>query len=103
MMNENSPICARLMLAAMEVRTPAPVRKAGMETPMILPPITTVERTRMGSQFARTSAGSMSMPTETKNTAANKSRTGSSRCSMRAPSPDSATSDPAMKAPSATE
>ena len=29
MMKENSPICARLMLAAMEVRTPAPVRKAG--------------------------------------------------------------------------
>ena len=103
MRKENSPICERLMLAAIEVRTPAPVRKAGIETPIILPATTTPESTRMGIQFARTSAGSMSMPTETKKTAAKRSRTGSSRCSIRGPSPDSATSEPATKAPSATE
>ena len=43
------------------------------------------------------------MPTETKNTAANTSRTGSMRCSMIFAAPDSATSAPARNAPSATE
>ena len=65
MMNENSPICARLMLAATEVRIPAPVRKAGIDTPTVLPAITTAERTRMAAQCWRTRPGSMSIPTET--------------------------------------
>ena len=45
----------------------------------------------------------MIMPTDTKKMAANMSRTGSMRCSMRRASPDSATRAPARKAPSATE
>ena len=43
------------------------------------------------------------MPTETKNTAAKMSRTGSTMRSTALASPDSATSAPARKAPSATE
>ncbi len=45
----------------------------------------------------------MSMPTATKKIAPNMSRTGATRCSMVPASPDSATSEPAMNAPSATE
>jgi hypothetical protein len=45
----------------------------------------------------------MSMPTDTKKMARNMSRTGFTRCSMLSPWPDSLTSDPARKAPRATE
>jgi hypothetical protein len=45
----------------------------------------------------------MSIPTETKNTAAKTSRTGSTRCSTVLATPDSATRAPPRKAPSATE
>ena len=103
MMKENSPICARLSPARTEVRIPIPVRKAPSETPTILPTTTVAVSAPTASQWRATSAGSMSMPTETKNTAANTSRTGSTRRSTCFSSPDSATSDPARNAPSAIE
>jgi hypothetical protein len=45
----------------------------------------------------------ISIPIDTKKTAANTSRTGSMRCSMILAAPDSAISAPARNAPSATE
>jgi len=47
--------------------------------------------------------GSINIPTETKKTAANISRTGRTKCSTTFPSPDSAINEPAMNAPNATE
>ena len=73
------------------------------ETPISLPTTTTAVSTSTACRCAQTSRGSISIPTDTKNTAANTSRTGSMRCSMIFAAPDSATSAPARKAPSATE
>jgi hypothetical protein len=103
MMNENSPICARVMPAWTEMRTLLPVKKAPTETPMVLPTMTSNDSASTGPQWSTMTAGSSSIPTETKKTAANMSRTGWTRCSMGLASPDSAMSEPAMNAPSATE
>ena len=54
-------------------------------------------------QCSVSAVGSMIIPTDTKKIAANMSRTGRTRFSISICCPDSATSDPAMKAPSATE
>ena len=103
MMKENSPICPRLMPAWTEVRTPYPARNAPTETPVTLPATTRHRNTTVGSQYRSTRAGSIIMPTETKNTAAKASHNGFTIFSIGRASPDSATSAPAMKAPSATE
>ena len=103
MMNENSPICARLIPACTEVRVPLPVRKAPNETLTILPRITTRASTSTIAQCAAMTPGSMSSPTETKKMAAKMSRTGCTSRSIASAWPDSATSDPARNAPSATE
>jgi hypothetical protein len=50
-----------------------------------------------------TNAGLTVIPTDTKNTATNRSRSGATRCSIDCPRPDSAASMPAKNAPSATE
>jgi hypothetical protein len=102
-MNANSPICVRLMPACVLVRTSLPDRKAPTLTASSLPITTTTESTTTATQCSATRRGSIIMPTETKNTAPNMSRTPTTRCSTRPPSPDSATSEPAMKAPRATE
>src|SRR5438876_8999779 len=78
-MNENSPIWARLSPAWIEVRIPLPVRKAPNETPVTLPSTTAPVRATAPCQWRATSLGSISMPTDTKNTAANTSRTGAVR------------------------
>ena len=77
MMNENSPICARLMPAWIAVRVPLPVRNAPIATLAILPPTTIPERTTTAPQCFSNSAGSIESPTETKKIATNMSRTGS--------------------------
>ena len=104
MMNENSPICARLMPACTDVRVPLPVRNAPSATPTILPTMTTsVSTTHRRPSAARPAPGR----------SACRPRRRRSRRTCRAPagpgarscfsSPDSATSEPARKAPSATE
>ena len=104
MMNENSPICARLMPAWIDVRAPLPVRNApSADAHDLADDHRQRSARRSRRQWRTSSAGSISMPTETKNTAANTSRTGWTRCSIACASPDSATSEPAMNAPSATE
>ena len=102
-MNENSPICARLMPVWIARRVPLPVRNAPKATAADFPSMTRRMKTAIGSQCCATRAGSISMPTDTKKIAAKRSRTGRTRCSTSCAAPDSATSDPAMKAPSATE
>ena len=103
MMNENSPICARLMPASIDVRMPLPVKNAPSATLTTLPATTSTARTTIGTHSRATAAGSISMPTATKKIAAKRSRTGSIRCSIASPCPDSAASEPARNAPSATE
>ncbi len=102
-MNENSPIWARLIPACRAVRVPAPVRNALTDTAPTLPTSTSSANTSTCGHSRATMPGSINMPTETKNTATNMSRTGSmSRVTARL-SPDSATSEPARNAPSATD
>ena len=102
-MNENSPICARLIPACTDVRGLNPVRNELIVTNRTLPAITATENASTAPQCCTMMAGSMSMPTEMKKIAANMSRTGMIRCSTTFSSPDSAISEPAMNAPSATE
>ncbi len=103
MMNENSPICAMLIPDFTESRRLRPVRKAPTETATIFPTITSTAKARMGPHQSRTTRGSIAIPTDTKKIATNRSRTGTISCSISFPNPDSATSDPAMNAPNATE
>jgi hypothetical protein len=103
MMKANSPICVRLIPACVLVRTSLPDRNAPTLTASSVPATTTAESTTTATQCSATSRGSIIMPTDTKNTAPNMSRTPTTRCSTRLPSPDSATREPAMKVPSATE
>jgi hypothetical protein len=103
MMNENSPICARLIPVCTDVRGELPTRNVPTDTASTLPAITTAVTASTAPQCRMTSAGFSSIPTATKNTATNTSRTGCTRCSTTFSSPDSAISEPAMKAPSTTE
>ncbi len=102
-MKENSPIWARLIPAWTDVRMPFPVKTAPSATAADLPSTTRGMNTAIATQCSATSPGSMSMPTETKKIAANRSRTGRTSSSTACASPDSATRDPAMNAPRATE
>ena len=95
MMNENSPICAMLIPARTDIATPLP---EGTPRPTRRP---ACRRHHDGGQRQRrppsaraTRRGSMSIPTDTKNTAAKTSRTGSTSRSMLWARPDSATSAP---------
>ena len=76
MMNENSPICARLIPVCMECLRPAPVMNAPAETAIVLPAMTSALSAITATQFSRTSRGSIRDPTETKKIATNMSRTG---------------------------
>ncbi len=103
MMNENSPICARLMPACTDVRTLCPVKKLAMDTATTLPTTTSIVNSSTAGQRRSTTIGSNIMPTDTKKMAAKMSRTGATSRSTVFSSPDSAISDPAMNAPNATE
>ena len=103
MMNENSPIWARLSPARTELRSPLPDRNAPSDTPSTLPTITSAVNTSTGTQYSSTRYGLICSPTAIKKIAANRSLSGLMRCSTRGPSPDSDTSIPAMNAPSAAE
>ena len=102
-MNENSPIWARLMPAWTEMRVPFPVKNAPTDTPSTFPAITRAVNAATCGQWRAMAAGSISIPIDTKKIAANRSRNGATRRATSSSSPDSATSAPAMNAPSATE
>ena len=82
-MNENSPICARLaeIVSAVDDGWPnaRTIRKAATDLPTTM--MNTVASTGSGS-LSRI-AGSNSMPTETKNSTAKASRSGSVSCAAR--------------------
>src|SRR5262249_33614266 len=95
MIKENSPICAMLIPACTAVRIPVPPTKAPKETVMTLATITRTVNAAIAPQCWKATAGSISIPTDTKKIARKTSRSGSIRCSTSSLCPDSATSDPA--------
>ena len=102
-MKENSPICARLKPHKIEVCRFCPESSTPPAEKISLPAMVTIISTIMGSQYSTSSAGSTSMPTETKNTAPKISFTGVKRCSIFSEFGASAISEPIIKAPSAAE
>ncbi len=102
-MNENSPIWARLAEIVQAVDDGWPnirtIRKAAADLPMTM--MNTVASSGSGSRS--TIVGSTSMPTETKNSTAKASRSGSVSCAARWLSSDSLRIMPAKNAPSAND
>ena len=101
-MKENSPICARLAEIVSAVptgrRKAMTMRKARIDLPMRM--MNSVAR--IGSGSRQMLEGSKSMPTETKNSTAKASRSGSVSCAARWLSSLSDRIMPAKKAPSAS-
>ena len=83
MMNENSPICARLSPLITEVFSVAPVRRAPNPQNSERPMMATKAMTTMAPRFSVTARGVTSMPTDTKNTAPNRSLMGLNSASTR--------------------
>ena len=102
-MNENSPTGARLKLLCNEVRTSTPPNMNENTPTMLRITSTTNVITTIGSQYLASMAGLIIIPTETKNTAANKSFIGETRCSMCSASTVSAKMLPMTNAPKAGE
>ena len=100
--NENSPICDRPVPTRTAVRKSCPATTVPNVLPAICPIITTSEMPTMGTMCCHNSPGSTNRPIATKNTAVNRSRTGSTSDSMRRLCFDSAITAPTRNAPSAT-
>ena len=83
MTNENSPICDRPVPTRTAVRKSCPATTVPKVLPTTCPTITTAEMPRIGTRCSHNNNGSTSMPIATKNTAMNKSRTGSTSDSIR--------------------
>ena len=103
MMNENSPICARLSPLITEVFSVAPDNRAPNPQNSERPMMATKAMTTMAPRFSVTAAGVTSMPTDTKNTAPNRSLMGLNSASTRIACTVPARMDPARNAPSAEE
>ena len=101
--NENSPICDILMPACMACLRPLPASIEPMVTLTDLPMITTPVMHKTGNQCCTNNAGSINIPTDTKNTAPNKSLTDCTRCSIFSARVVSARIEPMIKAPRAAE
>ncbi len=102
-MKENSPICARLAEIVSAVRSGWPKASTIARAATDLP-ITMMRNVAITGQKSRTMMdGSNSIPTETKNSTANASRSGSVSSAARWLSSDSLRIMPAKKAPSANE
>ncbi len=102
-MNPNSPTWPRARPERRPRPGGRPARVAPRVTVRALSAITRPVKSSTSGQSRRRTAGSMSIPTATKNMAAKRSRRGWIRCSTLRPRPDSHTSIPATKAPMATE
>ncbi|CAM5629548.1 hypothetical protein RLIN73S_04637 [Rhodanobacter lindaniclasticus] len=100
--NENSPICAMPSPARSAVRGSCPTTSTPRLQASVLPTITTPAISNAGTAYCHNIAGSIFKPIATKNSAANMSRNGSTRCTTRPALRDSATTAPARNAPSAT-
>ena len=102
MTKENSPICDRPVPTRTAVRKSCPATTVPNVLPTIWPIITTSEMPTMGTMCCHNSSGSTNRPIATKNTAVNRSRTGSTSDSIRRLCADSAMTAPTRNAPSAT-
>ena len=101
--NENSPICARLSPASTATRAGIPSSNTMTNTIAALPTTTTPLTSAMVAAFETSAPGSMSMPTETKNSEAKRSRRGNVSAMTCARYSDSPTTRPARKAPKASD
>ena len=99
----NSPICARLVAIVSAVRCEWPNRRTSPKAARDLPKIMMASVASTASGCSIRISGSNSMPTETKNSTANASRSGSVSWAARWLSSDSFSTIPAKKAPSAKE
>ena len=102
-MNENSPIWERLIPACKEVLSGCPEMIAPTATNRVFPKITTNTRMAVGRAYSNKSDGLISIPTEIKKIAPNRSLTGLSRCSIFSAWVVSARIEPIINAPKAAE
>ena len=101
MIKANSPICAiekPLCMASLRLQ---PESRKPTEPKMACPTRMASVMMTIGSQYSRSTAGSTSMPTDTKKTAPNMSFTGLMSFSIMSASRVSAKMLPIMKAPNA--
>ena len=103
MMNENSPIWARLKPAFTAVLSDWPDKSAPRQQKSERPATVTTASSTTAPRLSSTAKGATSMPTETKNTAPNRSLSGLNRAAMRGACTVPARIDPAMNAPRAEE
>ena len=103
MIKANSPICASEKPDWMATLTVCPDNSTPKVAKSICPTMTTSVSIRIGILYSQSNTGSISMPTETKKMAPNKSFTGFTICSICSASIVSARIDPITKAPSAEE
>ena len=101
MMKENSPICVSEKLHCMARCKGCPAMTKANVPKKAIPTKRAREMRRMGSPYWRSTCGSTSIPTDTKNTAPKRSRTGFTSFSMRSASMVSANMLPITKAPKA--
>ena len=101
--NANSPICARLVAIVSAVRCEWPNMRTSRSAATDLPKIIIARVPSTASGCSSRIIGSNSIPTETKNSTANASRSGRVSCAARWLSSDSFSTIPAKKAPSAKE
>jgi hypothetical protein len=99
----NSPTWPSDSPATSPVRSECPASTAATETVDSCPTITTADSSPMAGRSRNATSGSTSMPIDTKNTAANRSRIGRTASSTSCDAPDSATRTPPRNAPSAGE
>ena len=103
MIKENSPICVWLMAPYIEVRRSSPAATIPSTKSTAFPTITAIVKIKIGIKYSTSIDGTTISPTDTKNTAPNKSLHGATRCSTRSPCMVPARMEPARKAPNAVE
>ena len=102
-MNENSPICARLAAMVSAISLDLPSIRTTAQAASDLPTMMIASVSSTSSGCSSRIIGSNSMPTETKNSTANASRSGSESSAALWPCGDSLSSMPAKNAPSAND
>ena len=103
MMKANSPICVRLKPHCMAIFNGCPESNTPKVPKTACPTMTASVMTRIGTAYWTIMPGSTIMPTDTKNTAPNRSLTGLTNRSMDSASAVSAKMEPMIKAPKAGE
>ncbi len=103
MIKANSPICAKLKPDCMEVFNGCPESSTPNDEKNAFPKMVTTVISITGKAYCTSTAGSTSIPTETKKIAPKRSFTGLIICSMRSASTVSASIEPMMNAPKAAE